>query len=63
MSDKKQTWDQPSNVESGPPDLASTLAETHGISPARAQMLIDRYGTDPERLATAAKDLRINPKA
>ena len=56
-------WDQPSNVESAPPDLASDLAKRHGISVVRAQMLIDRIGTDLDRLNEAAKDLRINPKA
>ena len=64
MSDNsKPKWDQPSNVESAPPDLASELARQHGISSTRAQMLIDRLGTDPETLHAAAKDLRINPKA
>ena len=63
MSDDKPMWDQPSNVESAPPDLASDLAKRHGISVVRAQMLIDRIGTDLDRLNEAAKDLRINPKA
>ena len=62
MSDEKPRWDQPSNVKSAPPDLASELAQRHGISAVRAQMLIDRLGTDPERLNEAAQELRINPK-
>ena len=63
MSDDKPRWDQPSNVQSAAPDLAGELAREHGISPDRAQMLIDRFGSDPERLRAAAEGLRINPKA
>ena len=62
MSSDKPKWDQPSNVEAAEPDLAAALAHEHGITPQRAQMLIDRFGTDPEALKAAAKDLRINPK-
>ena len=43
-------------------EAAGELARKHGISPDRAQMLIDRLGHDSDRLEQAAKDLRINPK-
>lgn len=33
----------------------------YGISPDRAQMLIDRYGDDAERLDAAAKGAKVNP--
>ncbi len=62
MSNDKPKWDQPSNVRTEVADLAAELAREHGITPQRAQMLIDRLGTDPETLKAAAKELRINPK-
>jgi hypothetical protein len=57
MSDKKPKWDTPSNVKSSAPNQAGDLARKHGISPDRAQMLIDRLGHDPEKLDAAAKAL------
>ncbi len=62
MSYEKPKWDQPSNIKSAEPNQAGELARQHGISPQRAQMLIDRLGHDPEQLNAAAKALRINPK-
>ena len=50
MSDEKPQWDQPDNVKSSAPYEAGDLARKHGISPDRAQMLIDKLGHDPERL-------------
>ena len=62
MSDDKPKWDTPTNVKSSKLDAAGELAKKHGISPDRAQMLIDRYGHDAERLDTAAKGVKVNPK-
>ena len=60
MSDDKPKWDTPENKASSKPDEPGDLARKHGISPDRAQMLIDRYGHDPEQLdAEAAK---LQPK-
>ena len=42
MSDDKPKWDTPTNVVSAKLDQAGELAKKHGISPDRAQMLIDR---------------------
>ena len=63
MSDDKPKWDQPSNVTSPAPDLAAGLALEHGITPQRAQMLIDRLGTDPGTLKAAAEELLTSRKA
>ena len=62
VSDDKPKWDMPTNVVSSKLDQAGELAKKHGISPDRAQMLIDRYGDDQEQLDKAAKGARINPK-
>lgn len=62
MSYQKPSWDKPTNVKVAAPDLASVLAARHGISIVRAQMLIDRLGTNVETLDEAAKDLKINPE-
>ena len=62
MSDDKPKWDTPENTVSSKPNETGDLARKHGISPDRAQMLIDRLGTDLEVLNEAARDLRINPK-
>lgn len=61
MSDDKPKWDTPTNVASSKSDHAGELAKKHGISPDRAQMLVDRYGDDAETLDAAAKRARINP--
>ena len=58
MSDDKPKWDTPGNENSSKPDEAGDLARKHGISPDRAQMLIDRYGHDPRRLDAEAEKLR-----
>ena len=58
MSDDKPKWDTPTNVVSAKLDQAGELAKKHGISPDRAQMLIDRHGHDPKRLDEAAKDAK-----
>ncbi len=50
MSDEKPQWDQPDNVKSSAPNEAGDLARKHGISPDRAQMLIDKLGHDTEQL-------------
>lgn len=47
---EKQNWDVPSNVVEGKASAADSLALKHGISPERAQMLIDRLGADSTRL-------------
>ena len=60
--DDKPRWEQPDNIKMSETSEAGELATKHGISPDRAQMLIDRFGHDPERLAQAAEDLRINPR-
>ncbi len=57
MSDDKPRWDQPDNVKSSAPNAAGELARKYGISPDRAQMLIDRFGHNPERLDREAKKL------
>ena len=57
----KPRWEQPDNIKVSEPSEAGKLAKKHGISPDRAQMLIDRIGHDPKELALAAEDLRINP--
>lgn len=62
MSDEKPKWDTPTNVTSSKLDAAGELAKKHGISSDRAQMLIDRYGDDTDRLDTAAKGVKVNPK-
>ena len=61
VSDDKPKWDMPTNVVSSKLDQAGELAKKHGISPDRAQMLIDRYGDDQEQLDKAAKGAKINP--
>ena len=58
MSNDKPKWDAPGNEVSSKHDEAGDLARRHGISPDRAQMLIDRYGQDPERLNAAAEKLQ-----
>lgn len=60
MSDDKPKWDTPENEVSSKIDEAGDLARKHGISPDRAQMLIDRYGHDPEQLDAAAE--KVTPK-
>ena len=62
VSDDKPKWDMPTNVVSFKLDQAGELAKKYGISPDRAQMIIDRYGEDQEQLDKAAKGARINPK-
>ncbi len=62
MSDDKPKWDEPDNGASSRPYEAGDLARKHGISPDRAQMLIDRLGHDPALLEEAAERLRINPR-
>ena len=62
MSDDKPKWDDPDNDTRSKPFEAGDLARKHGISPDRAQMLIDRLGHDPEQLEAAAASLRLNPK-
>ena len=62
MSDDKPKWDEPDNSASSKPHEAGDLARKHGISPDRAQMLIDRLGHDPALLEEAAERLRINPR-
>ena len=62
MSDDKPKWDDPENDASSKPNEAGDLARKHGISPDRAQMLIDRLGHDPEKLEAAAAGLRLNPQ-
>ena len=59
--DRKPSWEQPDNVKKSELTEAGELAKKYGISPDRAQMLIDRLGHDPEELAEAAEGLRINP--
>lgn len=61
-SDGKPSWEQPDNVKVPEENEAGKLARKHGISPDRAQMLIDRLGHDPKKLAAAAEALRINPR-
>ena len=61
MFNDKPKWDTPTNVASSKLDQAGELAKKHGISPDRAQMLIDRYGQDAARLAAAAKGAKVNP--
>ena len=57
MSDDKAKWDSPGNLESSKVNEAGALARKHGISPDRAQMLIDRLGHDPAALDAAAQKL------
>ena len=57
MPEDKPKWDMPTNVASSKPNEAGDLARKHGISPDRAQMLIDRLGHDPDKLDAAAKAL------
>lgn len=54
---EKQNWDAPSNVAGGKASEAESLALKHGISPERAQMLIDRLGRDSRRLNEEAAKL------
>ena len=61
MADDKPKWDTPTNVALSKINAAGELAKKHGISPDRAQMLIDRYGDDAERLDAAAKGAKVNP--
>lgn len=61
MSDSKPKWDTPTNVVSAKTDQAGELAKKHGISPDRAQMLIDRFGCDSAKLDAAAKGAKVNP--
>ena len=62
MADEKPKWDTPTNVASSKVDEAGALAIKHGISPDRAQMLIDRLGHDPDALNAAATKLsKDNP--
>ena len=61
MSEKSK-MDQPIDADGVQPDAAGELARKHGISPDRAQMLIDRMGKDSGGLEKAAAGLRINPK-
>ncbi len=62
LDDRKRAWEQPDNLKVTAPSEAEALGKTHGISPDRAQMLIDRLGHDPDELARAAEALRINPR-
>ena len=55
MSDEKPKWDTPTNVKRSKPNEAAELARMHNISSDRAQMLIDRFGHDPEKLKAEAK--------
>ena len=57
MADDKPRWDTPTNIKSSEANEAGALASKHGISPDRAQMLIDRLGHDPAALDAAAKKL------
>ena len=63
MSDEKPKWDTPQNKKSAAPNEAGDLALKHGISPDRAQMLIDRLGHDPEQLEAAAAALSSKQKS
>ena len=58
MSNDKPKWDTPGNRDSDRVDEAGALALKHGISPDRAQMLIDRFGHDVEALDAAARRLK-----
>ena len=62
MFNDKPKWEQPDNVKKSEPTEAGELAKKHGISPDRAQMLIDRFGQDPKRLMEVAQALRVNPQ-
>jgi hypothetical protein len=57
MSSDKPKWDTPQNEKSAAPFEAGDLAAKHDISPDRAQMLIDKFAHDPERLNAAAAEL------
>ena len=59
VSDDKPKWDTPTNVKSSKLDAAGELAKKHGISPDRAQMLIDRFGEDAVRLQPFAPQREI----
>ena len=61
MSDDKPRWDTPENNKSSAPDEPGDLARKHGISPDRAQMLIDRLGHDPALLDAEAKRISQKP--
>ena len=63
MSDDKPKWDTPGNAKSSAPYEAGDLARTHGISADRAQMLIDRFGHDPELLRREAEKIAAPPRA
>ena len=58
MADDKPKWDAPTNITSSKLDNAGELAKKHGISPDRAQMLIDRYGNDPQQLDAAVRNAK-----
>lgn len=60
MPDDKPKWDTPENKKSSAPFEAGDLARKHGITPDRAQMLIDRLGHDPGQLDAAAE--KLGPK-
>lgn len=62
MSDDKPKWDTPTNLGSSAPSEAGDLAQKHGISVDRAQMLIDRLGHDPVALEAAAVALSSKQK-
>jgi hypothetical protein len=61
MADEKPKWDTPTNVEPKATE-AGALALKHGISPDRAQMLIDRLGDDADTLDAAAETLSASSK-
>lgn len=60
MSDDRPKWDTPENAVSSRVNEAGELATKHGITPDRAQMLIDRFGHDPVVLETVAKRLKVH---
>ena len=63
VSDDQPKWDAPENKTSSSPDEAGDLAKKHGISPDRAQMLVDRLGHDPAQLEAAAAALNTKQKS
>jgi hypothetical protein len=56
------SWYQSDNTARSDLSEAERLAKNHGITPDRAQMLIDRLGRESKDLAFAAENLRINPR-